>query len=203
MVSSYYQELAAHPDPARAVGWESRPAQLARYDFVADFIRPGDRVLDLGAGLGGLGRHLAARGLAVDYLGLEREPCLLDRARALHPAVTVRAADFMLDPWPDADVVVALGVLVDGASLRSDAVRFSRLRHLIARMSAARPRHAILVTLDQDALERHPILSVEPALGGLRRAEQPWLAPEARLYPAPGARLHPLLELDLALVIGS
>lgn len=200
MVSAYYDELAGHPDPARAVGWESRPAQLARYDFVAGLIRPGDRVLDLGAGLGDLGRHLAARG-AVDYVGLEREPTLLARGRAMSPTVDLRAADFMADPWPEADVVVAIGVLVDGTALRNDAVRFGRLRRLLERMTAARARHAILVTLDQDALERHPILSHEPALGGLRRAEQPWLAPAARLYPDPGARLHPLLALDLALVL--
>lgn len=200
MVSAYYDELAGHPDPARAVGWESRTAQLARYDFVAGLIRPGDRVLDLGAGLGDLGRHLAARG-AVDYVGLEREPTLLARGRAMSPTVDLRAADFMADPWPEADVVVAIGVLVDGASLRQDAVRFGRLRRLIARMRTAHPRTAVLVALDQDLLERHPILSREPALGGLRRAEQPWLAPDAVLHPPVGERLHPLLELDLALVM--
>lgn len=189
----YYGELATHPDPARAVGWESAPAQRARFEVAARHIRPGDRVLDLGAGLGDLGRFLLASGWRGDYLGLERDPRLLARGRATHPEVAVRAADFLVDACGQADVVVAIGVLVDGRSLRSDGVRFSRVRRLLGVVRAATLRTGIVVLLDQDRLEAHPILSAEPALGGVRRAELAWLAPDANV--------EPVLERELALVM--
>lgn len=191
----YYGELAHHPDPARAVGWESGAAQAARFEVVRGHVRPGDRVLDLGAGLGDLGRFLLATGWRGDYLGLERDPRLIARGLAKPPAVALERADFLVDPLPPADVVVAIGVLVDGRSLRSDGVRFGRLRRLFEVARAAARRTAVLVLLDQDRLEAHPILSAEPALGGIRRAELAWLAPDAELVP--------VLALDLAVILHS
>lgn len=189
----YYGELAHHPDPARAVGWESGAAQAARFGVALGHLRPGDRVLDLGAGLGDLGRFLGAAGWHGEYLGLERDPRLVARGRAKAPAVALERGDFLVDPLPPADVVIAIGVLVDGRSLRSDGVRFGRLRRLFEVARAAARRTAIVVLLDQDRLEVHPILSAEPALGGMRRAELAWLAPDAELVP--------VLELDLAVIL--
>ena len=42
-------------------------------------LRPGDEVLDLACGDGGLGEHLLARGLA--YTGIDAEPAMVDAAR--------------------------------------------------------------------------------------------------------------------------
>jgi hypothetical protein len=191
--SDYYRELSGHPDRARAVGWESLEAQQARFDVVARHCRVHDRVLDLGAGLGDLGRYLHGR-VEVRYLGLERDPGLISRGRALEPSVSLEAFDIFSDaPLPSAEVVVAIGCLVDGESLKSDALRFGKLRRLISRATSAATRTTIIIALDQDALERHPIRAMEPALGGLRRAEVAWLAPSATLLP--------LLGTDLALII--
>ena len=43
-------------------------------------LAPGDRVLDLACGDGGLGEHLVARGL--EYTGVDMEPAMVDAARA-------------------------------------------------------------------------------------------------------------------------
>lgn len=191
--NDYYGELVSHPDPARAVGWESAAAQATRFDLVRRFVRSGDRVLDLGAGLGDLGRHLRSHALEVDYLGFERDPRLIARGLARTPPVALQQADFLAAPLPVADVVAAIGVLVDGRSQRSDALRFARARRLIEIVRAAATRTGIVIVLDQDQLEAHPILSLEPALGGIRRAELAWLAPDVEVVP--------LLEIELALVL--
>jgi len=191
--SDYYGELFAHPDPARAVGWESAAAQATRFEVVRRFVAPGDSVLDLGAGLGDLGRYLAACGWSGDYLGIERDPRLIARGLARTPPVALRHADFLVDPLPTAAVVAAIGVLVDGRSQRSDGVRFARVRRLIEVVRAAATRVGVIVVLDQDQLEAHPILALEPALGGVRQAELAWLAPDAEVVP--------LLTLELALVL--
>jgi SAM-dependent methyltransferase len=190
-MDDYYRDFEAHPDRARAVGWESQAGQAARFEVVAKHCRNGDRVLDLGAGLGDLGRHLT--GLAVSYCGLERDPRLLARGQALEPRVLLEARDIFEGALPEAEVVAAIGCLVDGTSLRNDAIRFGRLRRLIGRASEAATRTAIVIVLDQDALERHPLRREDPALGGIRRAEVAWLAPEATVVP--------LLGTDLALIL--
>lgn len=189
MSGDYYRELMGARDEARAVGWEGADAATARYEAVAGLLRQGDAVLDLGAGLGGLGRHLRASGREVRYRGVEREPAFVRRAAAMAPPVDLVAGDFMSVPLTPADVVVAIGALVDGQALRSDGARFGRLRELIARATSLALREAVLVVLDQDALEAHPVRSLEPALGGLRLAEIPWLCPDASVTR--------LLELDL------
>lgn len=185
MRDDYYGELARASAHHRAVGWESEAAATARYDAVAQRLRDGDEVLDLGAGLGGLGRHLALLerrgGPAVRYAGLERDPRLVERARLIEPGVELALGDFLVDPLAMADVVVLIGALVDGASLRDDGVRFGRLRQMLARARSSARREVLLVVLDQDLLERDPVRSGERALGGLRLSEVPWLAPDAQV----------------------
>lgn len=185
MRDDYYGELSGAAARHRAVGWESEAAAVARYDAVARRIRDGERVLDLGAGLGELGRHLVRQvsdgGPAVRYTGLERDRRLVERGRLIEPTVELVLGDFMVDPLEVADVVVFVGALVDGASLRDDGVRFGRLRRMLERARAVARREVVLVVLDQDLLERDPVRSNERALGGLRLNEVPWLAPEAQV----------------------
>ena len=67
-------------------------------------LAPGARVLDVGCGTGGHAATLAARGF--DVVGVDADPAMLDRARALHPAVRFVAADAQ---------TMALGETFDGA----------------------------------------------------------------------------------------
>ena len=74
---------------SKAAGWtDSAYADAFAYldhraELVASLgveLSPGDRVLDLACGDGGLGEHLVARGLA--YTGVDREPAMVGAARA-------------------------------------------------------------------------------------------------------------------------
>lgn len=177
--SDYYATFAGHPDPARQVGWEDLARQAHRFEFVRRLLAPGDVVLDVGAGLGALGRHLMVHGHRGAYLGLERDAVFVARARLLDPPIHLVHRDALAGPaWPEADVVALVGVLVDGAALTSDGERFKRLRLFLERALAAARKAVVLVTLKQEALEADPIRSLEPALGGVRLTELPWLLGE-------------------------
>ena len=52
MSDDYYAELAGHPDPARAVGWESQAAQAERFAVVRRAVKEGERVLAAGRAAG-------------------------------------------------------------------------------------------------------------------------------------------------------
>lgn len=179
-MDDYYGELVAAPDRFRAVGWESEAGAHRRYEAVLDHLRTGDSVLDLGAGLGELGRYLLGR-LEVTYVGVERDSRLIARARSFLPHVALIEADFMSAPLERADVVVLIGAAVDGGAMRDDGVRFGKLRRMFERARVLGRREVLAVVLDQDVLEKDPVRSLEPALGGMRMAELPWLCPEGRL----------------------
>ncbi len=120
---------------------------------------------------------------------------LFDRGLGMTPTVALRHGDFYdaVAQGERAEVVAAVGVLVDGSSLRSDAVRFGRLRRLFETVTRATTRVGVVIVLDQDRLEAHPILCEEPALGGMRRSELAWLVPHADV--------RALGELELAIFI--
>lgn len=177
----YYAELATHQSRARAVGWENLERQEARYAWVSQHYLPGDTVLDLGAGLGDFGRYLHRRHPDMHYIGVEQDADVLKRASLDGETVTLKAGSFYDLPLESADLVVAIGCLVDGSSLRQDGVRFGKLRRLFERALSLARRKVVLVLLDQDALEAHLLRSQESALGGIRLSEVPWLAPEAEV----------------------
>jgi SAM-dependent methyltransferase len=72
-------------DERRAEGYDRRHASRfaeaeATADFLAGFVQPGGRVLELGVGTGRLALPLAARGL--DVHGVDSSPAMLARLRA-------------------------------------------------------------------------------------------------------------------------
>ncbi|MCB9734343.1 MAG: class I SAM-dependent methyltransferase [Deltaproteobacteria bacterium] len=194
--NGYYDELAAHPDPARVVGWESQALQALRHDAALAVARPGERVLDVGCGLGDLGARALERGLGLDYVGVDAIAAMVARGRARHPGLDLRALDALAAPLPACDVAVAVGALVSGESLRSDGARLGRFRRLTETMVAAATRAVVWVVLDQDALEARPALLADEALGGVRPAEVDWVA--ARIGWAVTQRA--LTELDRLVV---
>lgn len=73
-------------------------------------LAPGDRVLDLGSGLGEIVESLPP---GVAYLGVERDPYMVDRCRDRFPGMKFLRADFLEEPLPAGpwDAVLLLAVL--------------------------------------------------------------------------------------------
>ncbi len=191
-MSDYYAELASHPDPARVVGWESRLAQMTRFASVQAVVRPGDAVLDLGAGLGALGPYLHQGGCDCNYIGVERDARFVARARASSPPVALQLGDaFPEDPasLPQADVVAAIGALVDGSSMRAAGYRFGRLRRMFAAVAAASRRVGVIVAARQEELSADPLKSNDPCLGGIAPGELAWLLPQGFMHHVIGDAL--------------
>lgn len=90
-------------------GFSALDVYPVRYaEMVMD--RPGDRSIDLGAGLGRLVKHYRARGH--DISGIERSEVAVERMLADDPALPVRTGDVRNLPFPDDhfDVVLAFGL---------------------------------------------------------------------------------------------
>jgi SAM-dependent methyltransferase len=194
----FYAALAGADDDARVAGWEHPLGQAARFEAALAAVGAGDTVLDVGCGPGALLPYLEAVRPGARYVGVERLPGMLAKARARCPRGDFRERD-ALDggPLPEADVVVAIGALVDGASLREDGVRFGRLRRLAERCLAASRRCAVLVALDQDVVDARLMFRAEEALGGLRASEAAWLAEALGVE----VEVHRVLTTDLALTL--
>lgn len=180
---AYYDELARASDTARRVGWESVAMQHRRFAAVAARLGRDESVLDLGAGLGDFGRYLAAHGHRGAYLGIERDASLLAAGLVMEPRVALHAGDLFACELR-ADVVVAIGALVDGRGLRSDGVRFGRLRQMFAAVARAAARVGVVIVAKQEAIEARPVLAADEALGGMRASELAWLAPTGELVDA-------------------
>ena len=194
----FYAALAGADDDARVAGWEHPLGQATRFEAALAPVCPGDAVLDVGCGPGGLLPYLAAVRPGSGYVGVEQLPAMLAKARARFPQGDFRERDALDDaPLPEADVVVAVGALVDGSSLRDDGVRFTRLRRLAERCLAASRRCAVLVALDQDVVDARLMFRAEEALGGLRASEAAWLAEALGVE----VEVHRVLATDLALTL--
>ena len=179
-MTDYYASLASHPDPARQVGWESRLAQLTRFAAVAATLRPEDAVVDVGAGLGDLTRYLAHTHPRARCTGVEARPAFVARAACMAPPVTLtlgRLGDGLT--LPEADVVVAIGALVDGRPLTDGGTRLGRVRAMLAALLGAARRHVVAIFAAQEGLEADPLRAADPALGGLRVNELSWILPDS------------------------
>lgn len=72
--------------------------------------RPGDRVADLGAGIGAAGLAVARRVAGIDLVLVEIDPALADLARANAAANAIQADVIVLDVEADATAFAAVGL---------------------------------------------------------------------------------------------
>jgi SAM-dependent methyltransferase len=125
----------------QALYWESREVQDLRFDVLLECgIESGDSVLDVGCGFADLYHYMRAKGLEVDYTGIDLSPDMIEAAWGRAPELNLFQGDlFDFDPPPQAyDWVVLSGALNeplqdDGTYLRAMLPRlFSSCRKGLA-----------------------------------------------------------------------
>ncbi|MBP7619103.1 MAG: methyltransferase domain-containing protein [Geothrix sp.] len=103
------------------------------YPAALSLIPPGDRVLDLGCGIGLLGLLLEARGLCNETLGIEWDPAKAQfgqRTAEGKVGTRILCGDLFEVPWPPCSVVTVLDVLHYLPAERQRALLFRIGAHL-------------------------------------------------------------------------
>ncbi len=187
---------AQQPKPgeyaSKAAGWSDAAYADAfayldhRAELVASLgvaLAPGDRVLDLACGDGGLGEHLVARGL--EYTGVDMESAMVDAARArLGDRATFAVGnlnDFVpADPVAATTVFRAIYYAEDRAALFARAAGFTE-RKLVFDLN---PRQFAVADV-----------TAELEAAGFRRVElRPFFVPQTRRLPSLATRALATLE---------
>jgi cyclopropane fatty-acyl-phospholipid synthase-like methyltransferase len=85
VVALYSALLRGHGPTFKALNWSAKDTQNRRFeDLVKLGIAPGDRVLDVGCGLGDFLSWLLGQGLQVDYTGIDITPEFVAHCRKVH-----------------------------------------------------------------------------------------------------------------------
>jgi SAM-dependent methyltransferase len=186
----------------KAAGWsDAEYADAAAYlDHRAELIEtlgaplaPGDEVLDLACGDGGLGEHLLARGLA--YRGVDTEPRMVHAARErLGSSATVERGDLneYVPPDPVAATTVfrAIYYAIDRAAFFAQVARFTEKK--------------LVFDLNPRQYDVHVVVAELEAAGFARVELRPFFVPQTQRLPAPATgvlkgleRAGPLARLAL------
>lgn len=111
ILSFYDGHIDEHDSGPRAVGWNDKRSQEARFAAVC---RVGDldgmSVLDVGCGLGDLCGYIENRFQNVQYAGIDINPRYIERARQAYPSAHFEVVDFNTYEGKPADYVFASGV---------------------------------------------------------------------------------------------
>jgi SAM-dependent methyltransferase len=146
-------------------------------------LAPGDEVLDLACGDGGLGRHLLARGLA--YRGVDAEPAMVEAAKArLGPqaAVEVGELDTYVPPAPVAATTVFRAIYY----ARDRPAFFARARGFTTTK--------LVFDLNPRQYQIDDIVGELEAAGFARVVLRPFLVPQTRRLPGAALRVVTWLE---------
>jgi cyclopropane fatty-acyl-phospholipid synthase-like methyltransferase len=111
LVDFYEKAFAEHGNDARSVQWADEKNQIIRF-AILEKIAPleGKSVLDVGCGLGDLYKFFAARGIGVEYSGMDIVPAFVDRARERFPGAEFMCGD-VETLNKEYDYILASGVL--------------------------------------------------------------------------------------------
>jgi len=167
----------------KADGWtDDEYADAAAYlahraDLVASLgvaLDPGDEVLDLACGDGGLGEHLVARGLR--YTGVDVEPAMVDAARRrLGGRATVAVGD--LDTFaPDAPVA---------ATTVFRAIYYASDRAAFFTRVAGFTERKLVFDLNPRQYRPDAVIAELGAAGFRRVVLRPFFVPQTRRLPGP------------------
>ena len=144
---------------------------------------PGDEVLDLACGDGGLGPHLLARGLA--YRGVDSEPAMVGAAsKLLGRAGTVEQGE--LDTYAPPRAVAATTVF--------RAIYYARDRPAFFARARSFTEQKLVFDLNPRQYRVEEIVSELEAAGFARVVLRPFFVPQTRRLPGPAVRLAIALE---------
>jgi SAM-dependent methyltransferase len=176
----------------KAAGWsDAEYADAAAYlDHRAELIAmlgvplaPGDEVLDLACGDGGLGEHLLARGLA--YRGVDTEPAMVDAARKrLDTRATVERGD--LNEYVPPDPVAATTVFRAIYYASDRAAFFARVGTFTKRK--------LVFDLNPRQYDVDVIVAELEAAGFARVELRPFFVPQTQRLPGPATEVLKGLE---------
>jgi len=146
-------------------------------------LEPGDEVLDLACGDGGLGEHLLARGLR--YRGVDAEPAMVEAARArLGRAATIERAD--LNAYEPPAAVAATTVF--------RAIYYADDRAAFFDRAATFTEKKLVFDLNPRQYRVADVL-VDLRAAGFRHVElRPFFVPQTRGLPRPAIALLTALE---------
>jgi len=137
-------------------------------------LAPGDEVLDLACGDGGLGEHLLARGLA--YTGVDAEPAMVEAARIrLGDRATFAVGD--LNAYAPAGPVAATTVFRAIYYAEDRAAFFARVAGFTERK--------LVFDLNPRQFPVADVTAELEAAGFRRVALRPFFVPQTRRLPAP------------------
>ena len=96
---AYYSEaFETHGANAKGVDWINEDVLTTRYDMMLRLLPQGlsskPTVLDVGCGYGGLLSHAKAKGLELNYTGIDLSEEMVRHGQATHPDATFIAGDF-------------------------------------------------------------------------------------------------------------
>lgn len=86
IIKNYYEpNLSENYPDYKILGWESREAQFQRFQILTDNIEmEGNKILDVGCGLGNLLEHLKTLHKSTDYTGVDILENMIEQARKRH-----------------------------------------------------------------------------------------------------------------------
>jgi hypothetical protein len=186
-VSDKSGQFAGKADRWSETAYASPDAYLAhRAGLVASLgvpLVPGDEVLDLACGDGGLAPHLLARGLG--YRGVDAEPAMVEAASQLlggAAAVEQGELDAYVPPRPVAATTVFRAIYY----AKDRPAFFARARSFTGRK--------LVFDLNPRQYRVEDIVSELEAAGFARVVMRPFLVPQTRRLPGAAVRLATALE---------
>ena len=138
MRAHYDALVARHGLSHKALDWGSRDSQELRFSVLAAIADlRGRSVLDVGCGLADFCEFLRARGIEVDYTGVDLSPAMVAKAAERFPGVRLVAGNILECELPAQgyDYVLASGIFtfLRGAEAEATAWRLIERLHGLAR----------------------------------------------------------------------
>ncbi len=113
LIEFYDRQVKRHGDSIHSLDWGSTASQEKRFEILSQIgDLHGQRILDVGCGLGDYYSWLVKKGIAVDYLGIDMTAAMIKQAKKKHLKARFKIANIleMQTLKPDYDYVFASGI---------------------------------------------------------------------------------------------